>query len=414
MTDATTNLATATDTTAPDKAVALGAVADPAGEPDEPARSPHDTSPVDPASAHAGEPDATAPIAADHSLVPVPAAHRPNLLTRLLAAVWPSAASSLRTDLEAALAAPVPTASAEDGFSPEERALLRNILALREKKVEDVMIPRGEIVAVETTTTLSDALVCFEESGHSRLPVWGETPDDPRGMIHIRDVVDHLVRRSRGRMRKKPANGDAALKPNGAARPSPRLDLSRIDLAKTVGETRLMREVLYVPPSMPAIDLMAMMQARRIQMALVIDEYGGTDGLASLEDVVEVIVGDIEDEHDDEAVKVRQVSPTVWEADGRAELDDLADALGVPLTSDDERDDEIDTLGGLIFVRLGRVPARGEVVQVVRGHEFQVLEADARRIRRVRITKGRPRARTRVRRVEPAGDGKGEEKRDGA
>lgn len=380
---------------------------------DEPARSPAAPAPVTGDSsaaqgaAAAGEGE---PIAPGHSLVPVPSTKRPNLLTRLLAAVWPSAAPSLRMDLETALAASVPATPADDGFSPEERALLRNILALREKKVEDVMIPRGEIVAVEVSTTLAEALVCFEESGHSRLPVWGETPDDPRGMIHIRDVLDHIVRRSRGRGgAKKPEEG--ASKTVGPRSPAPRLDLNRIDLAKSVGETKLMREVLYVPPSMPAIDLMAMMQARRIQMALVIDEYGGTDGLASLEDVVEVIVGDIEDEHDDEAVTVRRVSPGVWEADGRAELDDVTEALGVSLLGDDERDEDIDTLGGLIFVRLGRVPARGEVVQVVRGHEFQVLEADARRIRRVRITKGRTRARPRARRVEaPAEERPAEER----
>ena len=394
MTDATT-----TETTAVPIGAASKAVTAPA---DEPGRSPAE--PVSPAATSPETaPTAAAPIAADRALVLVATPPRPNLLTRLLAAVWPSAAPSLRMDLETALAAP-----AEDGFSPEERALLRNILALREKKVEDVMIPRGEIVAVESTTTLAEALVCFEESGHSRLPVWGETPDDPRGMIHIRDVLDHIVRRSRGRARpKKP--GEASPKVMAPRSPAPRLDLNRIDLAKSIGETKLMREVLYVPPSMPAIDLMAMMQARRIQMALVIDEYGGTDGLASLEDVVEVIVGDIEDEHDDEAVMVRETAPGTWEADGRAELDDLAEALGVTLMGDDERDEDIDTLGGLIFVRLGRVPARGEVVQVVRGHEFQVLEADARRIRRVRITRGRPRARTRARRVEaaaeaPAGD----------
>ena len=336
--------------------------------------------------------DAATPLAADRALVPLPekAAARPPLLARLLAAIWPSAAPTLRSDIETALA------GTDDEFSAEERALLRNILTLRGKRVEDVMIPRGEIVAVEASTSLAEALVTFEESGHSRLPVWGETPDDPRGMIHIRDVVDHLVRRSRGRGRTRKPNGDdAPPKPH-----VPRLDLSRIDLAKTVGETKLMREVLYVPPSMPAIDLMALMQARRIQMALVIDEYGGTDGLASLEDVVEVIVGDIEDEHDEEDAMVAERSPGVWEVDGRAELGEVAAALDIELSGDDERDEDIDTLGGLIFMRLGRVPARGEVVQIVPGHEFQVLEADARRIRRIRVTKGRPRARTRVRRVE--------------
>ena len=351
------------------------------------------------------------------ALVPVPApSARPSLVRRLFAALWPAAAPTLRSDLETAL-----EGAGEGEFSPEERSLLKNILELRGKRVEDVMIPRGDIVALEAETTLADALVCFEESGHSRLPVYGETLDDPLGMVHIRDVMDHIVQRSRGR-RRKPANGAAEANDgkgtsgkgtngkgpvktaNGkVAKSLARLDLSRLDLERSVAGAKLLREVLFVPPSMPAVDLMALMQARRIQMALVIDEYGGTDGLASLEDVVEVIVGDIEDEHDDAEEMIVETGPGVLDMDGRAEIEEVERALGVSLGV--EEDGEIDTLGGLIFVRLGRVPARGEVVQVLRGYEFQILEADARRIRRVRVTKSRARARAR-RRAEGARDGR--------
>ena len=316
----------------------------------------------------------------------------PGVWARLRRALFPAAAPSLRSDFESAL-----DLARDDDFSPEERALLRNILQLREQRVRDVMIPRGEIVSIDLDSTLGEALECFEASGHSRLPVCGDTLDDPRGMIHIRDLMDLIVRTGRGRRRPKPkaTNGEAA---EAEAKPAPRkLDLSKLDLGKTIGSTKLVREVLFVPPSMPAVDMMALMQARRIQIALVIDEYGGTDGLASLEDVVEAIVGDIEDEHDSEEEMVVETGPGRWEIDGRAELEEVERALGVPLGGEEGRDEDIDTLGGLIFVRLGRVPLRREVVQIVPGHEFQVLEADARRIRRVLVTRGRPRARPRRR-----------------
>ena len=319
----------------------------------------------------------------------------PSLWERLRRAIFPSAAPNLRSDLETAL-----EQTRDDGFSPEERSLLRNILQLREQRVSDVMIPRGEIVSIDLDATLAEALECFEKSGHSRLPVSGDTLDDPRGMIHIRDLMDMLVRSARGRRRKPKANGlNGTNEADGSeAKPAPvKLDLSKLDLSKTIGSTKLVREVLFVPPSMPAVDLMALMQARRIQIALVIDEYGGTDGLASLEDVVEAIVGDIEDEHDDAEIMVQETGPGRWEIDGRAELDEVERTLGVQLGGDEARDEDIDTLGGLIFVRLGRVPLRREVVQIVPGHEFQVLEADARRIRRVLVTRDRPRARARRR-----------------
>ena len=180
------------------------------------------------------------------------------------------------------------------------------------------------------------------------------------------------------------------------------LDLTRVDLKKTLQESGLIRELLFVPASMLASDLMQHMQARRIQMALVIDEYGGTDGLVSLEDIVEMVVGDITDEHDlDEENMITRAGEDVWLADAKAELEDIAREIG-PDFDVAEQGEDVDTLGGLIFSELGRVPARGEVVQTIPGFEFQVLDADPRRIKRVRIVRGRNLQRRRATRPEMA------------
>ncbi|MDF1598787.1 hemolysin family protein [Mesorhizobium sp. YIM 152430] len=264
------------------------------------------------------------------------------------------------------------------GFSPGERAMLKNILRLRELKVEDVMIPRADIQSVEITMTLGDLMVTFERLGHSRMPVYGETLDDPRGMIHIRDVIAHITRtagQKRTRATKKPL--DAAT-----------LDLSNVDLGKSIGELSLVRKLLFVPPSMLASDLMARMQAERLQMALVIDEYGGTDGLVSLEDIVEMVVGDIEDEHDDDEAMITQTGEGVFIVDAKAEIDDVAEKIGGAFSAG-EHGEYVDTIGGMIFNALGRVPARGEVVQAIPGFEFHVLDADPRRVKRVRIVQSR-------------------------
>src|SRR6185312_11984771 len=173
--------------------------------------------------------------------------------------------SSLREDLADALAESASDAAA---FSPGERAMLKNILRLREVRVEDVMVPRADVKAVELSTRLGDLLALFEDSGHSRMPVYGETLDDPRGMVHIRDVVAHITKAAR--QKKLRGRGKAAA---GV------LDLGNVDLTRSIGDIGLLRPVLFVPPSMLASDLMTRMQAARIQMALVIDEYGGTDGL---------------------------------------------------------------------------------------------------------------------------------------
>ncbi len=308
----------------------------------------------------------------------------PTLFNRLTGMFRHRNGSSLREDLTDALG----EAHATD-FSPAERAMLRNILRLREVRVEDVMIPRGDVQAVEITTTLGELLSIFEKSGHSRMPVYSETLDDPRGMVHIRDLLGHITRLSRATRKRAPRRSAQAR--NGAeAKPAEneKLDLARVDLARTIGEGGLMRPILFVPPSMLASDLMARMQAARIQMALVIDEYGGTDGLVSLEDIVEMVVGDIEDEHDEDEPMVTKTGEGVFVVDGKAEIEEVAEMIGEAFKAG-EHEEDVDTIGGMIFNTLGRVPARGEVVQAIPGFEFHVLDADPRRVKRVRIVQTR-------------------------
>ncbi|EKF44251.1 transporter-associated protein [Nitratireductor indicus C115] len=296
--------------------------------------------------------------------------------------------SSLRDDLADALSEQTQDTAA---FSPGERAMLKNILRLRELRVEDVMVPRADIEAVELSITLGELLNAFEKSGHSRMPVYSETLDDARGMVHIRDVVGHLISASRAKRTRGRKLPDA-----------PSIDLSKVDLNSSIAELKLIRPLLFVPPSMLASDLMARMQATRTQMALVIDEYGGTDGLVSLEDIVEMVVGDIEDEHDDDAAPmIEQTGDGVFVVDGKAEIEDVAAVIGEAFHAEEHTED-VDTIGGVIFNTLGRVPARGEVVQAIPGFEFQVLDADPRRVKRVRIV--HTRAADRRRRVPKAAE----------
>ncbi|WP_366931278.1 MULTISPECIES: hemolysin family protein [unclassified Nitratireductor] len=312
---------------------------------------------------------------------------RLSLWERMMAALGIRNGSSLRDDLADALDEHTHDTAA---FSPGERAMLKNILRLRELRVEDVMVPRADIEAVDLNTTLGELLNAFERSGHSRMPVYGETLDDPRGMVHIRDVVTHITKTARAK------RGRARKTPEPAA-----FDLGKVDLDRTIGELSLPRSILFVPPSMLASDLMARMQASRTQMALVIDEYGGTDGLVSLEDIVEMVVGDIEDEHDDDAPLIEQVGEDVFVVDAKAEIEDVAEVIGDDFHAE-EHSEDVDTIGGVIFNVLGRVPARGEVVQAIPGFEFQVLDADPRRVKRVRIVHNR--ASERRRRSARAGD----------
>ncbi len=291
-------------------------------------------------------------------------------LARLREAFGFNTSATLRQNLEAAL-------SQEDAldaaFSPEERTLIRNILRLRETRVADVMVPRADIAAVDADTTLSELLELFEASGHSRMPVYRETLDDAIGMVHIKDLITHIT----GKARIDGAAADA----------EERLDVGKVDLGITLDAAKLVRAVLFVPPSMPATDLLQKMQATHIQMALVIDEYGGTDGIVSIEDVVETIVGEIDDEHDDEdGPLVRTVQDGVYLADARADLDEVRAVIG-PSFSFADYDEDVDTLGGLLFAALGRIPARGEVIvsDDLPGWEVEVLDADPRRIKTVRL-----------------------------
>lgn len=308
--------------------------------------------------------------------------------------------ATIREDLADALMA---DPGADEVFSPAERAMLNNILRFREVRVEDVMVPRADIEAVDQSITIGELMIIFEESGRSRMPVYSESLDDPRGMVHIRDLLSYVTKQARARRRGPPrVAASPAVAALAADRPQkvqrqPRagIDLARIDLDKTVEEAGIIRQVLFVPPSMHASDLMQRMQAARIQMALVIDEYGGTDGLASLEDIVEMVVGDIEDEHDDSEVMFSRTSDDIFVADARVELEVIAAAIG-PDFDVREQLEEVDTLGGLVFASLGRIPARGEVVQALPGFEFQVLDADPRRVKKVRIVRKRPPARRRA------------------
>jgi CBS domain containing-hemolysin-like protein len=282
-------------------------------------------------------------------------------------------------------------------FTPEERAMLNNILRFREVRVEDIMIPRTDIEALDQNMTIGEAMILFEETGRSRMPVYRNTLDDPCGMIHIRDLLSYVGKQARNKRRvgtRELVNGEAKAneaktgetKTKSTRTPKANFDLARVDLDKTLGEAGLVRKILFVPPSMLASDLLQSMQAQRTQLAVVIDEYGGTDGLVSHEDIVEMVIGDIDDEHDKDELMFSRTSDDIVVADARAELEDLAEAIG-PAFDVREHLEEVDTLGGLIFFALGRIPARGEVVRAVPGFEFHILDADPRRIKRVRITR---------------------------
>ncbi len=300
-------------------------------------------------------------------------------LQRVLGIGKPDAAK-IRGELADVLAKEIP---AIDGFTVEEKTMLNNVLRLQHIRVEEVMTPRAELEAIDMETGLGDLLAAFEETGHSRLPVYAESLDDPRGMVHIRDIVSYITQTARlseaegaARKRKPPAN----------------LDLKKVSLSKPLSELNLLREVLFVPPSMLVSDLMEKMQAVRIQIALVIDEYGGTDGLVSLEDLVEVIVGDIEDEHDEEeADLIVEKSKGVFICDAKAELEDIIERIGNNFRIG-EIGDDVDTIGGLIFAIIGRVPVRGEVIEAL-GFEFRVIDADPRRIRKIEMERSTKRSR---------------------
>lgn len=308
-------------------------------------------------------------------------AAKPSLFDRLRA-VFGLGGASIRDDIQDALA----DSSTEVDVSQQERTMLKNVLALHEVRVEDVMVPRADIVAVALDSSLVDVLRTFRTAGHSRLPVHGDTLDDPRGMIHIRDLVAYLTA-SIPDAPEAESPPDAASPRAAPKPPDPAASKLFADLDVPLSEANILRPVLYAPPSMPALDLLVKMQATRTHMALVIDEYGGTDGLASIEDIVEMIVGDIEDEHDlDESPEIAPSGDGGFIVDARASLEDVSLAIDADLTAISDAE-EVDTLGGLITTLAGHVPVRGEII-VEGGLEFEILDADPRRVKRIRIRLG--------------------------
>lgn len=250
-------------------------------------------------------------------------------------------------------------------FTPAERSMLQKTLHFKELRVEDVMVPRGEIDAVEENATLASLLSIFAKGGHSRVPVYRDTLDEPLGMVHVKDLMEWVI-----------AQGKTGAADEG-------FNLGAADLSKTVADANILRELIFAPPSMSALELLVRMQSNHIHLALIIDEHGGTDGLVSIEDLLEEVVGDIEDEHDADEAPLIQEEGSAFVADARAEIDEVESKIGIPLASDD--DDDVDTLGGLIFTMLGRVPTRGEVVHHPAGVDFEVLDADRRRVKRVKL-----------------------------
>jgi CBS domain containing-hemolysin-like protein len=236
------------------------------------------------------------------------------------------------------------------GLDPHERILLGNVLLLRDKTAYDVMVPRADILAMPEDLTLDQAIKLIQREGHSRFPVYRGNLDDIVGMVHIKDVFAAVGR-----------------------------DPASFSLKG------ILRKPLLVVPQIPVLDLLLQMRAQRIHMALVVDEYGGIDGLVTIEDLVETIVGDISDEHDE------VTSPTIVERpdgmiemDARTTVEAFEQKMG-PILTEEERAADIDTVGGLVFTLAGRVPARGELISHGSGVEFRVLEADSRRIRRLRV-----------------------------
>jgi CBS domain containing-hemolysin-like protein len=306
---------------------------------------------------------------------------RPSLLDRLRN-LFGLGSASIRDDIEDAL----DDESIQSDLSAQERVLLKNVLGLHELRVQDVMVPRADVIAVGLDATLGEILTVFRTAGHSRLPVHGENLDDPRGMVHIRDFVDYLATAMDGFLRAPQAELGQDIEERSPRRQAlmKLRGLGEVDLTLPLSKAGIVRPVLFVPPSMPALDLLVKMQATRTHMALVIDEYGGTDGLASIEDIVETIVGDIEDEHDeDERPVIQKDQDDSWIVDARASLDDLTHSVGFDFEALSSGG-HIDTLGGLVSTLAGRVPARGERIDAGLV-SFEVIDADRRRLKRVRV-----------------------------
>ena len=255
---------------------------------------------------------------------------------------------TLREEIEEAIDEAEDSRPVAGDLSPIERQMLRNMLHFGEQTAGEIAVTRGDIMAVPSDISFEDLVQAFADAGHSRLPVYGESLDDVVGMVHIKDIF-----------------------------------MASVDASRDRSLAALMREPLFVPESMGVIELLARMRSERIHLAVVVDEFGGTEGLVTIEDVVEEIVGDIEDEHDEaELGMLTLLEDGLWEADARLELEELADAVDQRLSSDE---DEVDTLGGLMFLLAGRIPAKGECVTHPSGWRLEAVDSDPRRIIRVRL-----------------------------
>jgi len=255
---------------------------------------------------------------------------------------------TLREEIEEAIDEAEESRPVAGDLSPAERQMLRNMLHFGEQTAGDICVTRGDIMAVSSSIGFDELVRAFADAGHSRLPVYGQSLDNVIGMIHIKDVF-----------------------------------MASVDASRDRSVDALMREPLFVPESMGVIELLARMRQQRIHLGIVVDEFGGTEGLVTIEDVVEEIVGDIEDEHDEaEAGMLTMVDDGLWEADARLELDELAQAVDPRLSS---ADDEVDTVGGLVFLLAGHIPAKGECVSHPSGWTIEALDSDPRRIIRVRL-----------------------------
>ena len=237
-----------------------------------------------------------------------------------------------------------------DGISKQERVMLMNILKIDEILARDIMIPRAEIIALEESISFDEAVKIFVEGAHSRIPIYNEQLDNITGMLHIKDLVKYQTEND--------------IKGNF------------IDSIK--------KDILHIPPSMPALDLLIKMQLTRLHMGVVIDEYGGVDGLITIEDVIEEITGEIEDEHDDKDISMFiKLSPNTFEANARLSIVELEKISQIQLINED---DDTDTIGGLVATVAGRVPQRGEIIKHDSGIVFTILDADPRRIKTIKIS----------------------------
>jgi len=256
-----------------------------------------------------------------------------------------------------------PSGSLVDDLGPDERDMLRNMLHLGERRAGDIAVPRADMVMFDIDEGFAALVARFADAGHSRMPVWRGSRDDIIGMVHVKDVYARI------------ADNWGSLG-NDAVSSAP---LHGLPIEP------LLRKVLYVPASMRLMGLLSQMRAERTHMAIIIDEHGGVDGLATIEDLMEEIVGDIADEHDEvEAALITATGDQAWEADARLAIDDLEDTLGMRL-ADAETLEEVDTLGGLVFMLAGRVPALGECVDHPAGWRFRVIDGDQRMVKRLAV-----------------------------